>query len=723
MSRDAAWEPPAGSAEASAPRPFGASPSDPASLRTWHSFYSMVVLSGASPQCVQYVRTSDGQMLDIGQNLCTNTAAGTWSQNGPTSRAARERLQWTGSGFVLIQADGSRLLYNARYNAASGSFYFLTDIYSKDGSPAARLSYAQPAVDGCPAGTDGSTPGAPYLSTAADAAGAALSFHYKALQRATGETECVIASVTAKDKASGAETALATYSYAVDSGGTERPGLVAQVVMPDQTLAYGYSDTDFVKSVGGTAEVHHQYDSSAHAIASFGENENLTFTPPPLPAGTCLSDSQCCSNAVVSRLTDLNALSGDGTGTSVESFSETTMVSQAPDVLSFREDRTEGTAPGKRYQYQCGSDQMPAHEVAEQDERGNWTAYTVAAPSSPQAPSSALETTAIARGASDASGTGALQSEQRTYVYGKNGEQLLATSTMASVLGDAGQAAKTRVRLRREQSTDERHPAGLDAGARPRQRRLDEGAAIPGDLLLRQAVRRRRSGRARAHCGDARAMLGEGFLRHRLRGRPGRRRDRNPRHSARLLADHREDQCGRQASLDDAGRARGRDGLRTASLQRFFDEYDALGNATKLRDANGVTTAMDLFREQGGFGDDRRADDADDARKWPARCNSASGRQLRRLLLSPGHVGGRVHRRHLVEESAMARQGRVRRRLAMVREGHLRLLARRHHEAGELLDLGRVEGRAAASGGPLGGIRSGGRPGSPGEPGAAASPG
>jgi hypothetical protein len=46
--------------------------------------------------------------------------------------------------------------------------------------------------------------------------------------------ECVLSSVAAKDKSSGGETTLATYTYALDDGGVERPGLVAKVAMPDE---------------------------------------------------------------------------------------------------------------------------------------------------------------------------------------------------------------------------------------------------------------------------------------------------------------------------------------------------------------------------------------------------------------------------------------------------------------------------------------------------------
>jgi RHS repeat-associated protein len=592
MSRDAAWEPPAGSAEGEIPRPFGSSPTNPVSLRSWHNFYSMVVLAGASPECVQYVRTPDGQMLDIGQNLCTNTSAGTWSENGPRSRAARERLQWTGSGFLLIQADGGRLVYGARYNAAAGSFYFLTDVYSKDGTRTAHLAYAQPPLAGCPAGAAGSTPGVPYISAVTDTAGATLSFHYKALQSATGETECVIASIAAKDKATGAETSLASYSYAVDGGGIERPGLVAQVAMPDETHVYHYSDTDFVKSVGGTAEIHHRYDSSGRAIASVGENENLTFTAPPLPAGTCLEDSQCCANPVVSRVTDLNALTGDGTETAVESYSETTMVSQAPDVFSYREDRTEGTAPGKRYQYQCGTEQMPAHQTAEQDERGNWTAYTVAAPSSPQAPSVALETSVIARGAIDASGTGALQTEQRSYVYGANGEQLLASSSTASVFGEAGQTARTQytysaknrlTSVIRQGWTQVRDPA---SGAWTKAQRhlgtffFDKqcGAAAPDELGRTVEVHGPCWVKSFTDTDCAADLVDAGSE------APVTRLDYWP-------ADQGSNAAGKLRSLTQVVRG-GAIGCGTASVQTFFDEYDPLGNATAVRDGNGAATAL-----------------------------------------------------------------------------------------------------------------------------------
>src|SRR5262249_23923317 len=107
--------PPPNFSERALTAPFGKSPQKSGAVRTWHNLYSLVSVSAAAHPCVQYVRGPLGNRLDVGQNLCLDSAAGTWGNAGPKSKAARERLRWDGDGFTLLSAEGAQLRYGAIY--------------------------------------------------------------------------------------------------------------------------------------------------------------------------------------------------------------------------------------------------------------------------------------------------------------------------------------------------------------------------------------------------------------------------------------------------------------------------------------------------------------------------------------------------------------------------------------------------------------------------------
>ncbi|MFN0064076.1 MAG: RHS repeat-associated core domain-containing protein [Myxococcaceae bacterium] len=438
ISNDRSLLPPAGSPERALPKPFGASPSQPATARYWHNFYSLV--SVGADGCVDYVRTRQGNTLDIGQNLCLTSPTGAWSVNGPTSRSARERLQWRGDGFLLVDADGGQQEYDAFVHMPQGTVYVLTRLVSSEGRPIARIEYAPPPSGDCPAGLDGSTPGAPYVSRITDGAGATLVFDYDRLQRPTGEVECVISRVSALD-VGGTQTSVARYVY-TESGGAPRPGLIARVEGFEETQSYAYSPTQYRMSVDGYTRVDHTYNASGQVTASRGGDENLTITPPGVISARCLPDAMCCAQPTVTRVTDNHAGRGDGSTSSATSYVDFTLVSDVPDSFTVRLERTEGSWPATRNQQQCVD---IAVQKGVQDGRGHWTTFEVNSPSAAGVPASHLELSAVRRGALDVNGTGALTEERYGYEYGLNAEQRMSRAAEASVLAP-GAEAETRWR-------------------------------------------------------------------------------------------------------------------------------------------------------------------------------------------------------------------------------------------------------------------------------------
>ncbi|WP_338270590.1 hypothetical protein, partial [Corallococcus caeni] len=101
-------------------------------------------------------------------------------------------------------------------------------------------------------------------------------------------------------------------------------------------------------------------------------------------------------------------------------------------------------SPGnERNEWECATSTSPGFLKAKKDKRDFWEVYAYASPAvGTGMPASLLEKTSVKRGAQDMTGTGALEEETFSYTYGPNGEQLLASSEKASVLGAAGQKAR-----------------------------------------------------------------------------------------------------------------------------------------------------------------------------------------------------------------------------------------------------------------------------------------
>ncbi|WP_395834495.1 DUF6531 domain-containing protein [Archangium violaceum] len=149
-----------------APKPFGASVLNPSSMEWWHNWMGVVV----EHTNFWSVRDREGALLRF--TPCTGVPCqATLSQGNPSQR---ERLWRTASGYELLQRDGSRLVFEARFVPAQGGHnrYFLSRILSPKGVVLATLDYAAPAVADCDQGGPGSSPGVPYLSSVRTVGGA-----------------------------------------------------------------------------------------------------------------------------------------------------------------------------------------------------------------------------------------------------------------------------------------------------------------------------------------------------------------------------------------------------------------------------------------------------------------------------------------------------------------------------------------------------------------------
>lgn len=432
------------------PKPFGSSPSTPDSVEWWHNHLSLVVMSGGKWS----VRDRDGRLLRF--KSCVGTPC--WAAPGSGSPSMRERLQRTASGFVLVTTQGEKLVFEAPFATGSQGVdrYFLSRIDSSSGVTLARLTYGPPGDVSCPVGGTGTGSGVPYLAEV-ESPEARLLFAYRALERADGQVECVLGSVSLSSSGAadgGSTMPLVSYTYALD-GTVERPGRLASVTWQDHSEQYDYPAEQFLVSSSSGRVTRHEYGTSGAVALAQGRGTALQFDS-TVTVGTCQTGSNCCGRLPTARTaTDLYAGRGDGTdgGSGLTRKFETLSnfgqeleprLYQITDTCS----GNAGCSPGTtRHEWTCSTANMPGYEQARKDKRDAWEVYGYAQSSydggtaAPQ-----LERISVKRGATDKTGTGALEEETFSYTYSTQGEQLLSAREEESVLNPSGARARTAYR-------------------------------------------------------------------------------------------------------------------------------------------------------------------------------------------------------------------------------------------------------------------------------------
>jgi RHS repeat-associated protein len=439
------------------PKPFGGSPYAVDAPEWTHNFLSMVTWTGGSQWSV---RTPEGNIRRY--NNCTGFPC--WASPAAGNTSVSDRLQRTSSSFVLVRANGERLVYATAFarTALDGgttpdTTWFLTSILNAAGITTHALTYAQPQGVTCPAANvdAGSYPGAPYISQI-QTPESLLKLDYAALQPDAGladggglAAQCVIRHVYLVGPDGGVASTLATYGY-VNDGIAERPGRIATGTLTDRTETYSYGATNFSSATGGTTITQHTYDDGERVTGDQAPfSSNLTFSW-NLDAG-CPSGAECCGEAPVGATTTSTtsqAGSGDGGVLSLvtENLSLKNSGQQYQPRLLQTTDSCGGSyscSPGTtRTEWVCSADAGfgVGYEAAFKNKRDDWEVYSWgigdAGTGFP-----VREKRGVARGATDKSGTGALESESMSYVYGTAGQQLLSTTSWASLIsGDAGLA-------------------------------------------------------------------------------------------------------------------------------------------------------------------------------------------------------------------------------------------------------------------------------------------
>jgi RHS repeat-associated protein len=439
----------------SVPKPYGSDPQNQHAARWWHSLFSVVRMRSANEWLL--LDTSGHQ---YSYRPCTIASGSTscFATNGDYSHSLRRRLERTSTGFIFHQDNSLRYHYQAHHVHEGISFYFLSRIDDSAGNTLLTLAYAPPTGLTCPTGEAGSDAGVPYLSTATTSSGTQLLFTHKALARSSSVTECVLDSIDIKTAGTTAQR-LVSYTYTL-SGSVERPGLLSSAAAPSRTAGhpqrvetYDYSATHFRVSRDGKTVAHHTYENSYYARVLSTQSPSESLSVSWGARGSCQPGSNCCGTTpYVRNVTTQSAGRGDGQ-TGSPGFTQAYEVLPMASGNTFHEARLyrtvdsctvpESCSPGSiQYEWACTDStfNFPGYEKGVKDKRGNWTVNLFSAAPSGK-PKALTEKTAILVGATDVSGTGALERTDFTYAYGHNDVQLKRSEQQPSVLAPVGQPA------------------------------------------------------------------------------------------------------------------------------------------------------------------------------------------------------------------------------------------------------------------------------------------
>lgn len=294
------------------PTPFGASSLNPTALVTTHApqwTHSALALVVAPPSAAIWsVRDRGGQIL----NFQSCTSAPCWALPTASNKSIPQRLQRTVTGFVLWQASGEQLVFDAAYfplSTGTADRYFLSQVLSPAGKPALTLTYQAPASLTCPLGATG-TLGVPYLYELSSPE-ATLRFTYLSRTHPTnGVDECVLKSAVLVNPAGGTSSTVFDYTYSSTAGGLLTQAVIGSPAVRTQT--YDYSSGNFSRAKAGTTVTTHVV--TAGKVSSdiwIGGN----FGSVSWGYGSCAAGSDCCGALPIeASVADSAARKGDGSG-------------------------------------------------------------------------------------------------------------------------------------------------------------------------------------------------------------------------------------------------------------------------------------------------------------------------------------------------------------------------------------------------------------------------
>lgn len=431
--------------------PFGpaAGPPDggaPPSMKWWHSFFAFAREVPGFPNNSYFVRAIDGHALEFSVDPSCTTLPCFATNDSVSSPAKRgERLQRTSTGFILYTEDGQQQFEGAWGQGSAVTHFFLTKVVDLNGATVATVEYATPIISGvtCPTGQSGfTTAGVPYVRRVVSADGSSLEFSYRALPTAAGSTACVLSAVGYLDRATSTVTPAVSYAYRHDlPDAGEGAGLVTRATFNNHQIDYTYvtsgSGPPSQLVVSGAANFSHSYSApdAGHYVVTAAVTPTQSLA---VSYASSYEDGGVCGGfwPVMNYPRYVDAFSGRGDGTDAGSgWTRKLLIELAsPERDRGYEDScsTPACSVGSvQNEWSCaplGLERL----LATKDKRGNWEVYEYDAGA--EGPADQLELLKVTRGASSSSGAGGLEQTRFAYTY-VNAQQLLSKVERDSVLG------------------------------------------------------------------------------------------------------------------------------------------------------------------------------------------------------------------------------------------------------------------------------------------------
>lgn len=417
-----------GGGVAGLPTPFGLAPGSTDSILWSHEYYSFLHEDGLT----LHWRSPTGYLVSFERCI----APGCWATPEPAGRTLDLRLQRTALGWRIYD---QRRVLEYETLAADGTHYLLSRIKDDRGNVAVTLEYG-PSLDCGPAF------GSLYLLRVAAGAGTTGSAEFQFIYGRVGSpAQCVLSWVWARDRALASWSMGVIFTYAADT-----PGLLEQAAAPPHVEAYSYSSNALVVTRDGVERTTHTYGSNAEVVSD--------ATPSSALSVTWTSDAGAplvCGHRLKERvLVDAKSQLGDG-GDGPSSFSRRLSAVYTAQMGGYRTYSIEDTCPNddscssgtQAWEWTCSapapdSGTLLDYERAHQNKRGNWTVWNKEEQTHTPTGRTLPLLTRTQRGATDNTGTDALEETRTEYELADDGTPMLRKVVRDSVL-TAGATAQT----------------------------------------------------------------------------------------------------------------------------------------------------------------------------------------------------------------------------------------------------------------------------------------
>lgn len=432
------------------------------SINWWHSLFSYVATAGDAGVAVY---DTDGVVHQF-------VGASPWSRfisKYSLSSGADDSLVFDSGEFRFVTRGRTLVFSESMAEQCSGAcrnLYPLVAIEDSSGRELAALSYFQ-GVDGggevprgCPYSADAGVLAFPYINEVQLAGGSVLQFEYGAIANEGGLLNCRLTAILANG------SPIQTYTYGVDPG-VAGPTISSQSGGVDEQVALT-PGASFSVTLGTVPTVVQQFDGGiVAALLGQGREPDRTMSDSAPGFSHQCGTTNCCSQYTDPQYSYKRSVFTAGQRgnsqaapvvltTKFASFADFWINSTHNIVVGSKRDECDAgfacSVGDIHYEWRglvdaspggsCASPSNAGHPWGTKDKRGsvNLTKHkwAILDGGTGQPTAKIPELFQIQRGASDFEGAGALETEDRSYIYSAQATQRLKTVTTVSSLNPAG---------------------------------------------------------------------------------------------------------------------------------------------------------------------------------------------------------------------------------------------------------------------------------------------